>query len=63
MPKPNFYGINEWKVLFCSGVALFLEDLTPSRLLCCQNVHFDKRCSCFAEELDLQLYVPVLRQN
>lgn len=51
MSKPNFCGINDWKVLFCSMVAaLFLEDLTPSRLLCCQNVHLDVRFYCFAKK-------------
>lgn len=51
LPKPNFCGINNWKVLFCSMVAaLFLEDVIPSRLLCCQNVHLDKRFYCFAKK-------------
>lgn len=54
MPKSNFCGINDWKVLFGSVVALFLEDLTPSRLLCCQIVHLDKRFYCFAKEEENQ---------
>lgn len=69
MPKPNFCSINEWKVLFCSVVALFLEDLTPSRLQSCQNMHLDKGCYCFAKRrrkpnmLNLQLHVSNIRQT
>lgn len=63
MPKPNFYGINEWKVLFCCGVALFLEDLTPSRLLCCQNVHFDNNVPASLKIWIFNYMFLFLRQN